>query len=241
MPKVRDGYALSCNHSVNLQRAADTRSTQFHFLETESERHLWIPSRSHVARPRVRVDSDTRGSEASPESPNLPPTRPTEGPTGFAAPPCLHLLLGRRPPSGARDSFPAPRSTAEKSALKGQRADRPACMRAGGPRRGHAFPVPCLPRTSAPRAPAARSGGCGAGAWSGDAAAGRRQCSLRVGRQGIWAPRAGRCHRKGSAGVLWGPSIPVFQSFPGDSRRQPWNLPRSREKGRQGKYHGRDV
>ncbi|XP_061047093.1 uncharacterized protein LOC133091927 [Eubalaena glacialis] len=183
--------------------ARDTRSTQFHFLETESERHSWIPSRSRVARPRVRVDSGTRGSEASPEA--------------------------REP------------------------VDRRACVRAcvraggraevGGPRQGHAFPVPRLPRTSAPRVPAARSGGCGAGARSGDAASGRRRCSLRVGPQDPtgrrshgdsqlrlhvrmnWSAfqlrRAGRCHRKGSAGARWSRRIPVFQSFPGDSRRQP--------------------
>lgn len=57
-----------------------------------------------------------------------PPAALARHKLGSAATRRLHLRLGRRPPPGARDAFPAPRSTAEKSALKGQRAGRPACV-----------------------------------------------------------------------------------------------------------------
>ncbi|XP_068399770.1 uncharacterized protein [Eschrichtius robustus] len=214
MPKVRDGYALSCNHSVNSQRGKSERGGGDSPGPRRKADRYARPSRG------LRSCGNRRGRGGSLER-SPPPAalaRHTLRPT---APPRLHLRLRRRPPPGARDAFPAPRSTAEKSALKGQRAGRPTCGRAEAGGGGRSAPGP---RVSGPPPSQDKcSPSTGGAEWRVWARGPERGC--RGGAEAMLpprrSPRAGRCHRKGSAGARWGRRIPVFQSFPGDSRRQP--------------------
>lgn len=133
--------------------AGYTRSTQIHFLETESERHSGILNHSRGAGPWVRHGvAPLRGWEPSPESPAPQPqtgaadrdARPSAGPRGYGK-------LRRRGGSLERGRPLGPASPRPASAGTSLPRARPAPREPGGPRTGArstAWPLLTAPETA---------------------------------------------------------------------------------------------